>query len=136
MNEEEFIGIVLETRGLKQLKTSFKLKPKDIEARRYLSELNEQQLISLILTVDRYRADKNIFLKMLQKMFNLLARALGTRVEFSGCSINDHENAFIEEKVVLYLSKINPRKLGELVAVELVKKAEARLEAEDKTSPE
>lgn len=118
------------------MKTSFKLKQKHIETCRYLSELNEQQLISLVITVDRYRADKNIFLKVLKKMFKLLGRALRIRVEVSGCSSNDHKNAPIEEKMVLYLSKINPRQLGELVAAELVKKAEARLEAEDKTSPE
>ena len=113
------------------MKTSFQLKPKHIEARRYLSELNEQQLMDLVLMVDRYKANKNIFLKMLL----LLGSALGMSV-ISGCSSNDLKDASIEEEKCIFLSKLNNRELGELVAAELLKKTEARLEAEDKEKAE
>ena len=120
------------------MKTSFKLKKKHIEACRYLSELSEQQLADLLFIVGRYRANKNIFLKMLKTMLKLLGSALRISVVVSGCSSSDHKNASIQEEKCIQLSKLSNRELGELVAAELVKRAEAELEAEDKdkTSPE
>ena len=112
------------------MRTSFKLKQKHIEACRYLSELNEQQLTNLIFIVGRYRANKNIFLKMFKKMLKLLGSVLCISVVVSGCSSNNNENASIEEEKCIYLSKINNRQLGELVAAELVKREEEKLEAE------
>ena len=94
------------------MKTSFQLKPKHIEARRYLSELNEQQLMDLVLMVDRYKANKNIFLKMLL----LLGSALGMSV-ISGCSSNDLKDASIEEVVeeCIYLSELSSDELMDIV---------------------
>ena len=51
-------------------------------------------------------------------------------------SSNNNENASIEEEKCIYLSKINNRQLGELVAAELVKREEEKLEAEDKLEAE
>ncbi|MDE0094307.1 MAG: hypothetical protein OXO49_07405 [Gammaproteobacteria bacterium] len=118
------------------MKTSFKLKKKHIEAWRYLSELSEHQLADLLFIVGRYRAKKNILLKMLNKMLKLLGSVLCISVVVSGCSSNDHENASIEEEKCIQLSKLSNRELGELVAAALIKKFEDEDEDEDETSPE